>query len=94
MPLLKIRLGASMILNNYIKQGKLLIFPKKKKAKDAISQYILSFFEDNKTYNEQQVNEIIKAIYDDYAIIRRYLVDEAYLKRTDDGSSYIKGELV
>ena len=43
-------------------------------------------FEPGRRYQELAVNEILKAIYDDHAALRRYLVDEDLLSRTPDGT--------
>ncbi|WP_081311928.1 DUF2087 domain-containing protein [Brochothrix thermosphacta] len=44
----------------------------------------------NKSYTEKEVNTILYNWYDDFVILRRYLVDYHFLKREDDGSLYYK----
>lgn len=41
-----------------------------------------------KFIRKKEVNEMIKKHFDDYAVIRRYLVDHGMLNREDDGSCY------
>lgn len=47
-------------------------------------------FEEGRDYTEKEVNEILRRIYTDYALLRRYLVDFKMLERNDDGTIYRK----
>ena len=69
------------------------MIPKKHHAKLEIFAFFHNIFEFDKQYAEQEINEIIKPYYDDYAIIRRYLVDYKYLIRDKQGKIYEKGTL-
>lgn len=40
-------------------------------------------FEIGKTYDETQVNNILRSWHDDVAALRRYLVEEGFLERRD-----------
>ena len=48
----------------------------------------IDLFDKDVIYTEKQVNEIIKNVYEDYATIRRYLVDYKILSRTTDCKQY------
>lgn len=72
----------------FFKNNKLVQIPKKEKDKILLFDWFVTLLNHNKTYSEKEINEVIKAYYDDYAIIRRYMVDYGYLKRTDDGKRY------
>ncbi|MDP3387563.1 MAG: DUF2087 domain-containing protein [Eubacteriales bacterium] len=76
------------VLKNYIKDGKVSTFPSKEKRKVIILEYVISRFDPNQSYSEKQVNEIIKSTIDDYATVRRYLIDYGFMKRNNDGSEY------
>ncbi|MGX4667923.1 DUF2087 domain-containing protein [Cerasibacillus sp. JNUCC 74] len=39
-------------------------------------------------YSEMEVNEILKAIYSDFAILRRYLIDYEFMERSRDCTKY------
>ncbi|MNP33286.1 hypothetical protein D3C76_1265170 [compost metagenome] len=39
-------------------------------------------------YTEQQINDLLEPVYNDYALLRRSLVDYGYLERKKDGSQY------
>lgn len=45
-------------------------------------------FELNKIYSEKEINEILKSIYTDFAIIRRSLIDYGLMGRNQDGTEY------
>ncbi|MCO4096645.1 DUF2087 domain-containing protein [Macrococcus canis] len=72
----------------FFKNNKLVQIPKKEKDKKLLFDWFVTLFNHNETYSEKEINEVIKAYYNDYAIIRRYMVDYGYLKRTDDGKRY------
>lgn len=79
------------ILAAYFKQGPagaLSTFPSKEKQRVVILKHLLQRFEHTKTYNEKEVNEILKPIYGDYLLLRRLLVDYGFMARKRDGSSY------
>lgn len=69
---------------------RLKVFSKKEKKKIVILRQVAAQFESGRTYTEREVNEILKAIWDDFATMRRYLVEYGYLDRAADGSSYWK----
>jgi len=64
-------------------------FKKKKDEKrNLIMQTILRQFEKGRIYSEKEVNEILKAIYPDFATIRRSLIDYGFMERTGDCREY------
>ncbi len=67
------------IQERYFKKGQLLAIPKKEKNKLQILDIIIQRFKKNKIYTEKEVNENLQQMYDDFAILRRYLVDYDYL---------------
>ena len=69
---------------------KLKVFSKKEKKKIVILRQVAAQFESGRTYTEREVNAILKEIWDDFATMRRYLIEYGYLDRTTDGSSYCK----
>lgn len=77
-------------LDKYFKNERLLTIPKKHHVKLEIFAFFHTLFEEDTSYTEQAINEKIKPYYDDYAIIRRYLVDYNFLKRDKFGQSYQK----
>lgn len=67
---------------------KLKVFPAKEKKKIAVLNLIATKFVKNKRYSENEINEVLKNIYDDFVTIRRYMIEYGYMKRTDDGKEY------
>ena len=64
------------------------VLPKKQNKKIAVLNMIVTLFDENKKYSEMEVNEILKPVYDDFVLIRRYLIDYKFLTREKDGSCY------
>ena len=69
---------------------RLKVFSKKEKKKIVILRQVAAQFEEGRAYTEREVNAILQAIWEDYATLRRYLVEYGYLERTPDGARYWK----
>jgi hypothetical protein len=54
----------------------------------AVLQEIADEFQRGQAYTEKEVNQILKAVNDDYVTVRRYLIEYGYLDRKPDGSQY------
>lgn len=67
---------------------RLKVFSSKEKKKIATLRRISEVFEPNKEYSEKEINETLKAIYPDFATLRRYLVEYGYMVRTPDCKRY------
>ena len=65
-------------------------FPSKEKKKITVLRRIVTIFDPNKTYTELEVNARLKEVYDDFATIRRYLIEYGFMKRSMDGKQYIR----
>jgi hypothetical protein len=80
-----------LTLDTFMPDGKLTAMPLKQPQIVVILDEIALKFELDKQYSERDVNVILKEVTEnDYATIRRYLVDYGYLSRTRDGSVYHK----
>lgn len=62
--------------------------PRNDFEKQAILITLIKDFQDNKKYSEQEVNEIIKKYFDDYALLRRELINFGYMQRNLDTGEY------
>jgi hypothetical protein len=67
---------------------KLKFFSPKEKKKIVILRKIAGQFEEGRKYNEKEVNSILKVIYEDFATIRRYLIEYGFMERTNDCKEY------
>lgn len=68
--------------------GMLIKLPKKEKQKLTAFHIIIKRFEIERVYSEKEINEVLKNIYADFAMLRRYLIEYKFLDRKDDGSEY------
>lgn len=81
-------------LRPYVRDGRISVMPAKRAARLVLLDQVAQAFEPGRRYPEQAVNEILKAFYDDHAALRRYLIDEALLSRTPEGTYWRSGGTV
>ena len=76
-------------ISRYIRDGKIYVMPRKQKSKLEIFQFVYSHLKQHaQEFTEPELNERIKEVYEDFATMRRYLVDYKYLIRDNYGKSY------
>ena len=61
--------------------GSMKAFPAQRKKLDVIIGYVAKVFELEKKYTEKEVNELLKVFNDDFATLRRELIDMKYMGR-------------
>ena len=81
-------------LRPYIRDGRISVMPAKRAARLLLLDWVAQAFEPGRRYSERAVNEVLKAVYDDHAALRRELVDEELLSRTPDGTYWRSGGTV
>ena len=64
-----------------------LLSPKEKK-KIVILRKISGQLEPGRKYTEKELNALLKDIYEDFATVRRYLIEYGFMDRTRDGGEY------
>ena len=69
-------------------EGPLKNFSLKEKQRLVVLQEIAKRFQHDRIYNEKEVNQILRPIYEDYVTVRRYLIEYGFLDRKTDGSQY------
>jgi len=69
------------ILDTFVKDGRLVLMPTRRHKRLVVLDHIAQRFELGQTYPEGEVNEVLMGFHDDYAALRRYLVDESFLTR-------------
>jgi len=69
------------VVGRFIKNGRLVITPSRRSKLLLVLDHVAQDFELGHTYPEAEVNEILLRYNDDYAALRRYLVDEGFLTR-------------
>lgn len=68
--------------------GAIKTFPSKEKKKIILLREIVKNFSKGKKYSEKEVNRILQRIYEDYATLRRALIEYGFFERSNDCSSY------
>ncbi len=69
------------VLRTFIRDGRLQQIPMPKAKRRIILEHLAAAFEPGVKYPEAEVNAVLRAWHDDYAALRRYLVDEGLLAR-------------
>ena len=76
-------------IKTYIDEnGALKQFPAKEKKKIIILCEIMKNFKVDTEYLEKDVNKVLKRIYEDYATLRRALIEYGFMERSSDCSVY------
>ncbi|WP_124727409.1 DUF2087 domain-containing protein [Staphylospora marina] len=68
--------------------GRLSAIPAKEKQKLVILREIAKRFRVERVYTEKEINDVLKAVHEDFVTLRRSLIQYGFLDRTRDGSSY------
>lgn len=71
------------VLLNCFSDGKLIYLPEKFGKRQIVLEEVAQNFEPGTRYAEAEVNMMLRDLYPDYAALRRYLVDSAFLSRED-----------
>ena len=72
----------SVLLNSF-RDGKLVYLPEKFGKRQIVLEQVAQSFEPGTRYAEAEVNLVLRDLYPDFAALRRYLVDSAFLTRED-----------
>ncbi|SDM21511.1 DUF2087 domain-containing protein [Nonomuraea jiangxiensis] len=72
------------VLRTFLVDGRLTTMAMRRDKRLVVLRYIVLVFEPGVRYPEKDVNVALRAFHDDYAALRRYLVDEGLLSRKDN----------
>ncbi len=72
-----------VVIERFLPEGRLVQMPAKRSRRLVVLDHVARVFEPGRRYPEAEVNVLLRAFYDDYAALRRYLVDEGFLARKD-----------
>ena len=76
-------------IKNYMDEtGALKNFPAREKKKIIVLAEVTRNFSKGKKYSEKEINRILERIYEDYATLRRALVEYGFIERSNDCSAY------
>jgi biotin operon repressor len=79
---------AKAVLRAYTFAGRLRQYPSKEIKLLVVLDWIATHFQPGVLYTEAEVNAIIQRLYDDFATLRRDLIDFGYLRRERAGTTY------
>jgi hypothetical protein len=69
------------VLRNFVEDGRLKSLPARESQRRVVLEYLAGRFDHGTDYTEAEVNELLGRYHEDYASLRRYLVDEGLLTR-------------
>ncbi|MFI6292823.1 DUF2087 domain-containing protein [Nonomuraea sp. NPDC050790] len=72
------------VLQTFLVDGRLQTIPTRHEKRLVVLRYIARVFEPGVRYAEKDVNVALRAFHDDYAALRRYLVDADLLSREEN----------
>jgi hypothetical protein len=80
------------VLRRFVHNGRLLAMPAAHGKRRVVLDHLAGLFEPGRRYPEPEVNELLGRYHPDYALLRRYLVDDGFLDRADEqaGSRTVK----
>jgi len=61
--------------------GRIAVIPAKPAMRSRLLAHLAARFDRDRDYSEDEVNTVIWPLYEDYATLRRYLIDEKLLTR-------------
>jgi len=70
-------------LRAFLGHGRIETLPARQSRRRLLLDKVAQAFEPGVRYSERQVSLFLAAVHDDYAALRRYLVDEEFLSRAD-----------
>jgi hypothetical protein len=69
------------VLRAFLRDGRLVSIPTARSKRLVVLDHVAKVFEIGVRHPEREVDALLRAFHDDYAALRRYLVDEAFLTR-------------
>ena len=69
------------VISNFFKYGRLTHLPSQRKKREIVLQEIAKEFEEGRSYDEREVNEIIHKFHEDHCTIRREMIACGLMER-------------
>lgn len=70
-------------------QGRLTVIPRRTARREQLLRHLAeTLFQPGRDYDEREVNTALRTVHDDWAALRRYLVEGGRLERSADGTVY------
>jgi len=71
----------AVVLTRFIRAGRLTTIPMQHSKRKVVLDYLVQNFDPDCRYSEKEINETLGRYFDDFAALRRYLVDEGFMER-------------
>jgi hypothetical protein len=71
------------VLRAFVRDGRLISMPAMRSKRQVVLEHIAACFEPGVKYPERAVDAILRAWFEDYVSLRRYLIDEDLMARED-----------
>ncbi len=71
------------VLGDFFVGGRLKTIPVQRKKREAVLRYLAEKFDKNRTYTEQEVSFLLLNYHEDYASLRREMVDTGLMERAN-----------
>ena len=75
--------GAGDVVRRFFKRGRLTSIPAAHSKRLAVLDHLVQQFEPGRIYPESEVNDVLSRFHEDYAALRRYMVEDELLERAD-----------
>jgi hypothetical protein len=72
-----------VVLSRFMPAGRIDQMPARRSRRLVVLDHVSRTFEPGRRYAEAEVDVVLRAFFDDYVALRRYLVDEGFLARAD-----------
>jgi len=69
------------VIKTYFQHGRLLRLPSQEKKRKIVLEEFAARFDPARNYTEQEINDIITELYEDYCTVRREMIDRHMMKR-------------
>jgi hypothetical protein len=72
------------VLRTFMRDGRIVTMPARRAKRLVLLGHVARLFEVGVRYQEAEVNRKLRALHEDHAALRRYLVEEEFLSRDHD----------
>lgn len=81
------------VIQRFFDGTRFTTWPAKRRSRAHALLFLVNFFQPDRTYTEPEVNEILGALWSDFAFLRRELVEYGYLERDARGNYWLATQL-
>ena len=71
------------VLKSFVKDGRLVKIPDMLKKRRIVLEWLVGMLDRDRRYTEKEINAFLKQYHEDFATLRRELIDRQYMQRAD-----------